>query len=226
MASQTRPHIAAEPRQPTGRKSDLKRLRRDGYVPGSLFGHGDPRLIQLSERTLSDFLRYHAPGGIVELQVNGESTPALIRELDRDGVTGRVTTIGFQRIDMRETIRSTVPVTFVGEDEVIANHLVLERQMTELEVTGRADLLPTMITVNVAECEAGTAIRIADLGLPEGVEPTKDPDLPVATVNAPSIPADVEAALDAEEAAHAAAEAVTTEEEAEEAEETAGAGAG
>lgn len=225
MATQTRPRIPAEPRVRVRKKSDLKFLRRSGEIPATLFGHGEPQHIKVNARAMDDFLRRHAASGIVDVELESRPTPALLREIDRDPISDKIIHLGFQRVDLRETIKATVPVTFSGEDELIGNDLVLQRQIENVQVVARAEALPEMITVDVSRAEAGHSIRIGDLEFPDGVEATMDPELPIASITHPSVPAEVEAALDAEELAHAelvashAAEATEAEEEtAEEAE--------
>jgi len=204
MATHTRPRIAAAPRSRVGRKSELRSLRRDGLVPASLFGHGEPEMIRVPAKLLDEYLLHHAPGGLMDLELEGRTTTAVIREVQRHPVSRRILNIGFQRVDLAETIRATLPLEFIGEDELVRNGLILQRQAAEVEVHGRADQLPESIVVDVTQAVAGTTIRIADLGLAEGITPTKDADQPVATISTPSVPEDMAAALDAEEAAHAA----------------------
>lgn len=204
MATTTRPRIPAEHRSRVRKKSELKYLRRTGQIPAVIYGHGEPETIKVQSKALTDFLRHHAASGVVDLALGtAGATPALIRELDRDPITGRITHLGFQRVDLTETIKATIPLVFVGEEELIKNDLVLQRQTAEIEVHARADALPDSLTIDVSHAEAGHSIRIADLDLPDGVEPTADGELPVATITLPSVSADVEAALDAEEVAHA-----------------------
>ena len=212
MATQTRPQLHAQPRDKTGRKSDLRNLRRNGAIPASLFGHGDPECIQVSARELGDYLRHHTSGAMLELVIGKKKTPALIRELDRNPISGDIITLGFQRIDLRETIKASVPILITGEEALLEEKLVLARSMDQLEVHCRGDALPEGITVDVSQCVAGTTIRIGDLQLPPGVETTKDPELPVLTVNEPHVSAEVAAALDAEEAEHEAEKAAHIEE--------------
>lgn len=220
MATHTRPQLTAEPRSAGAKKSELRTMRQNGLVPASLFGHGQPENIRVEARALSDHLRHHAQTGLVDLMINGRPTPALIRELERNPITGEVIALGFQRVDMRETLKTSVTIVVTGEEQLVNEGLVLNRSMEQVEVHGRADALPEAITLDVSHCQPGDTIRIGDLQLPEGVEATKDADLPVLTVSTPTIPADVAAALDAEEAAHEAERASHgTEEEAEESEE-------
>src|SRR5579872_2733480 len=105
MANSTRPTLTAEPRTGVGRKSELRALRHAGRVPGSIFGHGEPRNITVSARDVRNYLHHHAAGGILSVRVEEETTPALIREMDRDPLSGDVIHLGFQRVDLAETIR-------------------------------------------------------------------------------------------------------------------------
>lgn len=220
MATQTRPQLHAEPRERTGRKSDLRALRESGKIPGSLFGHGDPESISLPAREISDFLHHHTTGALLDVMLGGHKIPALIREVDRNPRTGHVITLGLQRVDVRETVKATVPLTFTGQDALIKNDLVFQSQFDSLEVHARADQLPEAITLDVSDRQAGDAIHVSDLKLPEGVEATRAADEVVATISLPTIPADVAAALDAEDAEHEAEKAAHAEEAAEAAEET------
>ena len=216
MATQTRPRISIQNRDAAHRKSALRDLRHRGLIPGSLFGHGDPQSIQVSARAVHDFLKDHTPGALMDLDLGGKDTTAVIRSLDRDPVTGQVIHLGLQRVNLSETIHSAVPVVFQGEEELIADKLVLERQMTEVDVQGRADKIPEAITVDLAGAQPGMLIHVSDLKLPNGITATKAGDTIVARVTRPTVSADVSAALDAEDAAHEALVASHGTEEAEE----------
>lgn len=204
MSGTTRPRLTVEPRLISGRKSDIRALRRAGNVPGSLFGHGEPQVFSIPARTLGDFMRQHAQGGLLDLEIGGKVTPALIREVDRHPITGQVIQIGLQRVDMAETLKASITIQFTGEEQLIEQGFVLERQADDLEVQGRADLLPETLIVDVSALTPGDSVRVADLPLPAGVETARDPELTVARVSSPKVAADVAAALDEEEAAHAA----------------------
>ena len=225
MATHTRPRIPAEPRSDIRKKSTLRAMRASGQVPAVLFGHGDAQLIAVSQRALNDFLHHHAASGIVDITLQGGPTPALIREIDRDPVNGQVIHLGFQRVDMQETIKASVPIMFTGEDALTAEGLVFQRQVEKLEVHARAADLPESIIFDVSGMTVGHSIHLSDLSLPKGVETSMNPDQPLASVTMPSVSADVAAALDAEDAAHAelVASHGNADEEEEAAEETAAA---
>ena len=212
MAKKSRPRLTATRRERTGRKSDVRRLRRTGMIPGSIFGHGDPETITFSERALSDFLHHHSAGAILDIDVEGSVTPALIREVDRHPLTGHVIHLGVQRVNLQEVVRATLPIMFTGEESLVGENLVSQHQMSELEVHGKAELLPEALTVDLSGCTAGQMTRVKALPLPKGLETRLDPETVVVIITLPTVSPDVAAALDAEEAAHLAAAAGTEEE--------------
>jgi large subunit ribosomal protein L25 len=193
MRPQSRPTLPAQRRARGARKSEVRALRRGGLVPGSLFGHGEPVTVQVPARALEEYLRHHAPGGILNVELDGKKAPALLRELDRDPLTGRVLTVGFQRVGLDERIRAAVPIVVTGEEALTKEGLVLQRQLEEIEVMARVDRLPEGIAVDVTGFQAGDAVRLGDLTFPAGVEPTmKDAELPVLIVTAPTLRAEAE----------------------------------
>jgi len=229
MPTQTRPRIPAEPRSQTARKSELKSIRTSGHVPAVLYGHGDPQMIKVPARALQEFLRHHTTSGMAELALENQATPVLLRAIERNPVSGEIIHLDFQRVDLAEAIKATVPIAFHGAETLTRNGLVLQPQMTEIEVHSRADALPEVLIVDVSHARAGHPLHVSDLQLPAGVTTTLDATVPIAAVTAPSVPADVAAALDAEEFAHAelaASHGTAVDEEAEETEDLQAAAAG
>ncbi len=194
-----RPRLAAQPRAESQRKSEIRGLRRQGIVPATLFAHGAPQQIQVTAKAIQEHLRHHSQTGMLDLEVDGRPIPALIREMERDPVTGKVIHLGFQRIDLAEQIHAMVPITFMGEDHLTKENLVFERQLSEVDVVCQADHLPESITIDVTHMTAGTIIHASDLELPEGVALSKDGTTIVALVSRPFVPADVQAEMDAQD---------------------------
>lgn len=203
MPTQARPRIPAETRNRSARKSELRSIRAAGNVPAVLSGHGEPEMIQVPGKALQEFLRHHTPSAMAELSLNNQATPVLLREIERHPITGEIIHLDFRRVDLDETIKTTVPVAFHGADQLTQNGLVLQTNMAEVEVQARADALPEFLVVEVGQAHAGHPIHVSDLKLPAGVRVTADPTAVIASVTAPSVPAEVAAALDAEQTAHA-----------------------
>src|SRR5436309_2110700 len=136
--------VPAEER-PLGRKSDLKQVRREGKVPAVLYGKGiEPRTLQLPARELESALHRHGHAAILELNLTGgERQTAIIKELELHRINGRVHHLGLQSIQMSDVIHTTIPVMLAGHASAVENAGgMVEQQLTDLPVTGRADQLP------------------------------------------------------------------------------------
>jgi large subunit ribosomal protein L25 len=201
--------LRAEPRQ-TGLKGELRRLRREGKIPGILYGkQQEPRAIQVAARELEHALHQHGLSALLDLTVNGERATAVIKEVQHDPITGRLSHLGLQRVSLEDTISAHVPLVFTGDTTAITDQGgVIEHPASEVTVSCRADHLPESITVDISGLRLGESLRVADLTPPEGVTITTNPEQVVAATSV-SAAARQEAADEA-----AAAEAPATAPEA------------
>lgn len=181
-------------------KGALKRLRREGYVPAVLYGkQQEPRSLQVAARELQRAFRHHSQSALLELMLNGEKVTAVIKEVQHDPITGRLSHLGFQRISLEETITANVPLVFVGDTSPVEDMGgVIEHPASEVTVSCRADRLPEAITVDLSGLRLGDSLRVADLAPPEGVEIVTNPEQVIAATS-------VSAAAREEAAAEAAA---------------------
>ncbi|MBI3910994.1 MAG: 50S ribosomal protein L25 [Armatimonadetes bacterium] len=197
-----RTRLTSRPRT-VGRRALLTRIRREGYIPGVVYGHGDPLSIQIPIREVEHLLTHQGSGGLVDLDLEGTIQTALLKEVGRHPATGAIVNLGFQRVALSEIISARVPLTVVGVGHVEENGGVAQIQLDHLDVHCRAGDLPTTLPVDVSQSEIGDAIRIADLALPPGVELAQgvDPGQVVVSITSPAVPRMVEEELEASEAA-------------------------
>jgi large subunit ribosomal protein L25 len=188
MAGTHRARISASPRL-TGRKSALKTMRREGMIPGSLYG-GDiaPSHIQVRSREMSTHLGAHGFGSLMDLDVGGQVTPVVLREVDRDGLSGDVIHVSFQRIAAGASIQASIPLRFEGMEELIDRGLVLQTLLDLVQLQGQADRLPESLTIDVRGHMAGDTLHIGSIALPAGVTLLKDAATAAAIVTQPRTP--------------------------------------
>ncbi|GGF83872.1 large subunit ribosomal protein L25 [Mameliella alba] len=209
------PDLNALERTGTG-KGAARQARRDGMVPGIVFG-GDkePLPINLPFNALLKRLkdgRFKAT--LFNLKVDGhEDVRVICRDVQRDVVKDLPTHVDFLRLRRTTKINLYIPVEFVGEDVApgIKKGGVLTVVRPEVELIVTAGDIPEKITVDLSTLKIGDIVHISDVTLPEGTKPTIDRDFVIANISAPSGLAAQEAE-EAEEAAAAAAEEATTEE--------------
>lgn len=187
--------------RPVGRRAYLTQVRANGGIPAVLYGHGEPRPIQVPRREFQRILERHGSGGVFELILDGVPQPALLKEIDRHPATDEIVNLGFQRVALTETVHAPVPIALVGREAVIARHGVVQSQLDEVEVQCRAADVPAVITVDISNLEPGDVIRAGDLPLPEGVmlASTVDPEQVVVTVSGATVTATEEEAIAAQE---------------------------
>lgn len=189
--------------------------RRAGSVPGILYG-GDkaPVAISVNEKDFRKSL-YTGKllGHLVTLKYGDESQPVIARDVQFDPVSDRPLHFDLMRVSEKQVIKIEVPVHFINQDECPAFRQggTLEVIRHTVEIMVRADHIPEDLVVDLKGHKMGDTIRISDIKLPKGVEPTiADRDFMIAAIKISSaaIAADqIEEAI-AEENAEAEAAAI------------------
>ena len=196
--------------RPTGR------LRHEGRIPGIIYGHGvSPLPVSVDGRELRAALTTEAGlNALLSLDLGDATHLTMARELQRHPVRNTITHIDFLIVRRDEVVSADVPVTLVGEAELVnRNDGVIDQQLHTVTVHATPDRIPTSIDVDISGMSIGDAVRIGDLRLPEGVSTELDPEEAVVIASASSTSLEVEEADEA--VAEAAAEAAETEAEGE-----------
>jgi large subunit ribosomal protein L25 len=115
---------------------------------------------------------------LVTIDVEGKEYAALVREKQRNFIKGNLTHIDFLALDLTETIRTKVRLTFTGVSSAVKDYsAVLVHRMEALEVECLPINLPERITVDISSIkEIGNSIRVSDISVPENVTILDDVD--------------------------------------------------
>ena len=203
------PNLVATARTGTG-KGAARQARRDGQVPGIVFGgDADPLPINVPFNVLLKNLKAgRFKSTLWNLQVEGqENVRVICRDVQRDVVKDLPTHVDFMRLRRTSKVALFIPVEFINEETAPGikkgGVLTVVRPEVELEVT--AGDIPDHITVDLAGMNVGDIVHISDVTLPEGAKPTIDRDFVIANISAPSglKSSENEEGDDAEEAAAA-----------------------
>jgi len=192
-------------------------LRRQGLVPGILYGRGrEPYPFQIDVPTLRQALSGDA-GRHAVLQVTvpdeATATPAILKDYQLDPVRDRLTHIDLLAISMTESITTLVAVHLHGEAPGVDQGGVLEQAIHEVEVSALPGDLPDAVEVDVSSLNIGDSIRLADITPPAGVAWAADPDTVVASILQPTTMEQIEAEQAAEAEAAGLAPAAAEEPE-------------
>ena len=196
--------LVGEDRNDQG-KGASRRLRREGKVPGILYGgRRPPRALVLDRDALTHSLSSDAAySSILTLTIGDKSQPCIIKDVQRHPARNVIMHIDLQRILEDEKIRVSVPINLVGEDAApgVKQGGKVSHVTTELEITCLPRDLPEYIEADVSGLEMDGILHISELQIPEGVEIVAGEgamDQPVATVHVIRVHTEEEEAAEAE----------------------------
>jgi large subunit ribosomal protein L25 len=191
MASQPT-KLTLTPRTP-GHSRATRRLRREGNVPGVLYGgDGDPVPFLVEERELRHALA--ARGAVLELSLGGDTTSAVLKDSQHHPVRGETLHVDFLRVRLDVAIQSTVHLELTGADDApgVREGGVLDHVTREITIEALPGDIPESLGYDVSTMQIGDTITLAAVKPPRGVTIVDDLDETViATLVPPTV--DVEA---------------------------------
>lgn len=185
----TNESITARRREETG-KGAARTHRREGRVPGILYGHGEESVaVSVDARELSKLVQtISVENTIVDLEIgDGGSYKVLIRELQRHPYRNEMLHVDFFHVAMDEKIYVEIPIVLLGTPVGVKNKGgVVDHQLRELEVYCLPGSIPEKVEVDITGLDIGDSIHVSDLDIPD-VEIEADPERSVVTVLAPTV---------------------------------------
>ena len=160
-----------------------RRLRRDGKVPGVLYGLGqDPEIFSVDYGELRGALSTDAGlNALIQLSINGTNQLTILKTLQRHPVKDEVIHVDFVRVDPKQELAVEVPIVLEGvAKKVTDQNGMVDQTMFSLSVLSLPDAIPNELTADVSELEINDAIRVSDVVLPEGVRTEVDPEEAIA----------------------------------------------
>jgi len=193
MAQNEATRLPITAREP-GSSRETRRLRRAGRVPGVLYGGGaDPVAFSVDAIVLRRAL--HARGAVVELELDGSRTPAVLQDAQRHPVRGQTLHVDFLRVRLDQPIHASVTLELVGAEDApgVREGGVLEHVTRELNIQALPGDIPDSISFDASGLEAGATVHLDAVTAPPGVTFLDDPEETiVASITAPTIDADAE----------------------------------
>jgi large subunit ribosomal protein L25 len=187
MADGNRPSLEVEQREERGTRA-TKRLRRDGYVPGVVYGGDDCVAFKVNNRVLRAAL--HDGSALIDLKIgSGKARPVIIKDQQHHPVRGHVMHIDLLEVRLDETIQSTVAVELAGVEDApgVKEGGVLEHVSRELNIEALPTALPDRIVVDVSGMDIQATMHLSEVTPPDGVTFLDDPEETIiATITVPT----------------------------------------
>ena len=191
--------LEVKPREHLGSR-ESRRLRREGLVPGVLYGGGsEPRSISIPERELRRALT--GAGGlnaILDVVLDGGSPhPSILKDYQHDPLRGKVTHVDLVEVRLDQAITATVSIHLIGAEDSpgVREGGALSQVAREVTVEALPMEVPEHIDLDVSGMAMGDTLRVADVTAPDGVTLVDDPETVVATLTMPTRVEEPEEAL-------------------------------
>lgn len=148
-----------------------KQLRRQGFIPAIYYGGNQmPQQLVASKKELNSLIRQLGESALFEIAMEEDVKTVILKEVQRDPVTREVIHIDLQDLPSNEKVNMSIPIRFMGAEELESKGRVLQRQAEIINVEGYAHLLPSHIDVYVGDMAPGEVIKVCDLKVDGDVE--------------------------------------------------------
>jgi large subunit ribosomal protein L25 len=168
-------------------KGVANKLRREGKIPAVVYGgHREAVPIVVDRKAVSELIQksQHGVRSIFLLKMTGtdQQRHAMIKDIQMDPISRRMTHIDFVRVVMDEVVRVTIPVHVTGTSIGVKEGGLLDFQIRDLHVECLPGSIPDTIDVDITSLGIHQYIRVSDLQLPQGVKVLDDPERVVVGV--------------------------------------------
>ena len=161
-----------------------KRLRREGYVTGNIFGREVKGSIpiKIERKDVDRLLKTDNKGSQIMLDVEGTMYDVLIKDVEFNPLAGKVDEIDFQALVSNEEVHSTAEVILLNHEKIVEG--VLQLEVEEVAYKALPAALVDKVKIDVAEMKIGDAVKVKDLPLASaaGITLISDPEAVVVRV--------------------------------------------
>ena len=203
----------------TNTKGQVNSLRKNGEVPGIIYGGEDANeKISLTKKDVKILINEeNFLSNVISINLDGKEQKVLPRDITFDIVSDEPIDIDFLRIVKGAKIILEIPVKFINNElsPGLKRGGVLNIVRRKVELKCPTENIPKELVVDIEGLDIGSSIKISSINLPENVTPTiQGRDFVIATVAAPTVVKEPEKPAEAEEGAETAdgAETATSEE--------------
>lgn len=175
-------------REETG-KNIAKKMRKDNYIPGVIYSKGqETQHILVS---LSDFQKLYKAVGISStfyLNLENSKIPVIIKEIQKEPLGNGIYHIDFQKLNMDEKVKMTIPITILNRDNIRVQPSTLMQHLDSIEIECLPKDIPNIIELDVVDIDFNTPKMVKDLNIANNPNITiaRDLDEVICTLIAPT----------------------------------------
>lgn len=167
-----------------------KRLRKEGFLPGNIYGRGTESIgVIVNKSDLRKKIHTFGRNAIFQLDMSGEKPfNVIIKDIQNSPIEGELH-VDFQQISLKEEVRTEVLLKVVGKELLEIQKLILSHQLDTLTVKGLPQDIPDSIEIDVSSLEIGSVLTVGDIKMPKGIVCENNPEHIVVSVSQSNIKA-------------------------------------
>ncbi|HEX3031583.1 MAG TPA: 50S ribosomal protein L25 [Bacillota bacterium] len=148
------------------------RFREAGFIPGVLYGDtfAQSASVKFSDVALRRLLSKHGSHAKVWVRYGNSKKFGFVKEVQKNVITGNITHVDVQIMAEDQELKMQLPILFKGEDELKHKQLVVHVQKPEVEVVGKAALMPEMVVVDLTGRQPGDSVTARDFSLDPAIK--------------------------------------------------------
>lgn len=147
-------------------KNKVDKLRQGDFVPGVVYGKGEEtEHIQVDRRSFDKVYRSAGMSTLIDLELDGNIAPVLIKEVQVHPFKKQYLHVDFQKLNMDETVKLTIPIILVGRENIEDKEAILIQQLDEIEIECLPMDIPQSIEVDVSHIDFNTPVFVSDLDI-------------------------------------------------------------
>jgi large subunit ribosomal protein L25 len=170
----TEAELVVETRKQRG-SLEARRLRRAGFVPGNIYGHGQPPVMMFAKDDDIVAIIKHKVR-VINVTLDGKAEKCMLQEVQWDTFGNYLKHFDVLRIDPNERITVEVPVELRGTAPGMMRGGVLEHGARHLTIRCLAYMVPDTITVKIGGLDLDQAVHVREIEIPEGMEILNNPE--------------------------------------------------
>jgi large subunit ribosomal protein L25 len=174
--------LKAEIRKILGKQ--VKQLRRDGFTPAEVYGHGKENMhITVPTKEFKKLYKKAGESSVITLSVDGKNMQVFIASVDKDHVKDEINSVDFHEVKKGEHIHVNVAVKFVGNSPAAKAGKTIVQSLDEVEIEAAIDALPHELSIDISTLEKeGDTIHVTSIELPKGVKMITNKELVIESV--------------------------------------------
>lgn len=190
------------------------KVRRDGFIPGVIYGKGiaESIIVKFETRRFKRILKNQGRNARINVKMGDDEKSCIIKDLQFDPITNDILHVDLQAVTAETSVKLKVPVVFNGREALESERLVLQTFASEVELSGIMGSMPEVIEIDVSDKTAGDKVVVGEIKVKDKIKILNDSDEVLAVISAPREFKEEETEADSESASESAPESETESE--------------